>query len=85
MGTFTKMSGCRVDESSFWVRLKNGRLIMNCPGDACGIHPENWYEENDKGYEFNCHNVDSPMQQITLLAGLAALHDEARRAGIGVF
>ena len=80
--TFIKMNGRKVDEDSFEVTLRNGRLIINCPGDACGVHPENWHEINDNGYEFNCHNTDNPMQQIALLAGLAALHDEARKAGI---
>ena len=62
----------------FYVR-DNGKFIADCPGDACGIHPSNWYAEKGKGYEFSCHNVDTPMQQITLLSGLATLHDKARK------
>jgi hypothetical protein len=57
-----------------------GRITLDCPGDACGIYipPEGTWREG-RGREFSCHNVDGPMQQITLLAGLAALHDKARR------
>ena len=60
---------------------KKGRLILKCPGDASGIYPMS----NDQGredYIFGSCNMDSPVQQITVLAGLAALHDEARKAGV---
>lgn len=85
--SFKKMDMRSNDPDNFYdhqfrVRLDNGRLIMDCPGDACDIHPETWREGDDEGYSFSCHNVDTPMQQLTLIAGLAALHDEARKAGI---
>lgn len=57
----------------------NGGFVADCPGDACGLHPSGWHKPEGEGYEFSCHNVDSPAQQITLLAGLAALHDRARK------
>lgn len=57
---------------------RRGWLNVSCPGEACGLHPA--HEPRDgRGYEFTSHNVDSPAQQLTLLAGLAALHDRARR------
>ncbi|MBU3926062.1 hypothetical protein KJ763_02750 [Patescibacteria group bacterium] len=62
-----------------YVADNNGWLNVSCPGNACGLHPQSGYIEKDNGYEFSCHNVDTPMQQITLLAGLAALHDKARK------
>jgi len=55
--------------------VENGRFIINCPGDATGLHPSDWYDDKDHGFEFSCHNVDTPTQQLTLLVGLAALHD----------
>ncbi len=58
---------------------EGGRFIANCPGDACGLHPSDWYDNKGQGFEFSCHNVDSPMQQITLIAALAVLHDIARK------
>lgn len=62
---------------------RNGRIIIDCPGDACGIHPAEVYcsdrDNEDIGYNFSCHNVDSPAQQLTLLVALAALHDRVRK------
>lgn len=60
---------------------KKGRLILKCPGDAFGIYPLS----NDQGkedYIFGSCNMNSSVQQITVLAGLATLHDEARKAGV---
>lgn len=68
-----------VREHSFDVRINNSGLIINCPGDACGIHPDNWYFRDAEGYRFGSHNVDTPAQQLTLLTGLASLHDIARK------
>lgn len=67
---------------SFFVteRQSNGGLSLNCFGDRSGIFPDEGWSNTNEGYEFTCHNVDSPMQQIALIAGLAALHDSARKA-----
>jgi len=62
-----------------YVADNTGWLNVSCPGNACGLNPQSGYIEKDNGYEFSCHNVDTPMQQITLLAGLAALCDKARK------
>lgn len=64
---------------SFDAYVKKGHFIINCPGDACGLNPSDWYTHEGQGYEFSCHNVDSPIQQLTLLVGLATLNDMARR------
>ena len=62
------------------VDYENGWLNVSCPGDACGLNPsEHTGPKPGRGYKFSCHNVDSPMQQITLLSGLAALCDMARK------
>lgn len=58
------------DDFRAFVGQKDGWLSTSCPGNACGIDPE----ENG----FSSHNVDSPFQQIELIASLAALHDKAR-------
>ncbi len=70
------------EEHYLWAKIQSddGWLNVNCPGDACGLHPaDSFGPQEGRGYKFACHNVDNPMQQITLLAGLAALHDKARR------
>lgn len=73
-----------VDEYHFRVSSENGNLIMNCPGNACGLQPEDYNDWNleNKGYSFGCHNVDTPLQQFTLFSGVFALHDEARKDGV---
>jgi hypothetical protein len=63
-----------------WLADNQGWLNISCPGDACGLHPADHYRSAHKeGYDFACHNVDSPMQQLTLIAGLAALCDLVRK------
>jgi len=60
-------------------KLKNGGLALNCHGDRSGIFPDTGWHNTNEGYEFECHNIDSPIQQIALIAGLAALNDSARK------
>lgn len=61
------------------VDYEGGWLNVSCPGNACGLNPEHMGPQKGKGYKFIDHNVDSPAQQIELIAGLAALHDKARK------
>jgi hypothetical protein len=61
------------------VDYENGWLNVDCPGDACGLNPAHGRVRAGEGYEFSCHNVDTPVPQLTLLAGLAALHERARK------
>lgn len=61
------------------VAYEGGWLNTSCPGDACGLHPTHMGPQKGSGYEFDCHNVDTPAQQLELIASLAALHDKARR------
>jgi hypothetical protein len=64
------------DHFRFEISEKGG-LIIDCPGDACGINPSGWSQISpDRGYKFGCHNVDTPAQQLILLIGLAVLHQE---------
>ncbi|MDD5696872.1 MAG: hypothetical protein PHO90_02785 [Candidatus Pacebacteria bacterium] len=67
-------------DSDFWISNENAWLLINCPGDRCGIYPVHASSDNE-GCEFSCHNVDTPVQQLTLLAGLAVLHDKTREDG----
>lgn len=57
-----------------------GRFIFECPGNACdlAIYPESdGGPESDYPTAFSCHNLDTAPQQITLLVGLATLHQLA--------
>lgn len=73
---FHKFDFCaRIDSDYGWLNI-------SCPGDACGLNPVYGADFNMKkglGYDFVDHNLDSSAQQLTLLAGLAALYDKARR------
>lgn len=57
----------------------NGGCNISCPGNACGLDPIGIEIPKIGGYKFSCHNLDSPVQQLTLLAGLAAVEMQARR------
>lgn len=67
------------DMHHFRAYTRDGCFYISCPGDRCGLHPNERNRGDNMGHIFSCHNVDTPMQQITLLAGLAALHDKARK------
>ena len=64
-----------------YTQGENGQLNIMCPGHGVGICPDINSIGRGRGYRFSSHNVDNPMQQLTLLASLAALHDLARAAG----
>jgi hypothetical protein len=66
-------------EISASLNHNNGSLHVNCPGNACGLNPHYMGISVGYGYRFSDHNVDIPAQQLTLLAGLAALHDLIRK------
>ncbi len=70
------------DELQAYVADKRGWLNVIGP-HRCSLCPSETTMMAECGYDFTCHNVDSPMQQLVLLAGLSALHDLARREGVG--
>src|SRR3989344_4476879 len=58
------------------VESVDGWLNVNCPGDRCGLNPGYRGISPGRGYELASYNGDVPHQQLTLLVGLAALHDQ---------
>ena len=58
-----------------------GRLYLSIPGSACELTPDVQlgHEEHVRGYTMCPHNIDSGMEQLTFLMGLARLHDLARQ------
>ncbi len=56
-----------------------GFVSMDCPGDACGVFTDRDYPNDEGGCRLADHNVDTVFQQLTLLAGLAALNTKARK------
>jgi hypothetical protein len=69
------------------ARISGKLLFLDAPGNACGILPYHdvisSQEDEVCGYEFTSHNTDSSSQQLTLLAGLAALTVLATRNDVG--
>jgi hypothetical protein len=68
------------DRGGFGALVRESKwLHLDVPGNACGLDPESHDDESlDVGYTLEPHNVDSSLQQLTLLAGLAKLHDLVR-------
>lgn len=63
------------------VTRESNQVHLSVPGDACGLDPTDFLFEEDKGYRLSPHNVDNPVQQLTLLMGIAAICEAARKAG----
>ena len=61
---------------------KDAWLIIDCPGEASGLHPTKfgWNKKKSQGQQYSCHNIDSPIQQLILLVALAGLSDLARES-----
>lgn len=54
-------------------------INLSVPGNACGLDPSDYYDTSlDRGYTLSPHNTDSSWQQLTLLVGLAKLHELIR-------
>ncbi len=63
------------------VITRDGRFMIACPGNACdvAIYPDMVYGDIDEyGAGLSCHNLDTSVQQLTLLSGLAKLCQLAR-------
>jgi len=54
-------------------RYENKQFILDVPGDACGIYIDGMELDDGPGWNFNSHNVDSPIQQLSLLAGICSI------------
>lgn len=55
-----------------------GGLMIGVTGDACGVSTDDaWRRTTREGNDLACHNMDGPVRQLCVLAGLAALHDLA--------
>lgn len=57
------------------------RFRIDVPGNACdiAIYPDRFMHFRSDYEEVNPHNTDTPVQQLTLLVGLAKMCDEIRK------
>jgi hypothetical protein len=71
----------RIDRFTMYIG-SDGRLHANVPGNCACLGSTDFSALGDKaGATYNSHNVDGPWQQLSFVAGLAALHDMARKQG----
>lgn len=68
---------------SYFARFEKPKWVsLIVPGNACGLTPDDdhfLHTGSNRGYRLRPHNTDNPFQQIALLMGIAAMHDEARK------
>lgn len=58
----------------FACLTRGGQIILDCPGNACQIHFDSGREVGSgRGNNITCHNLDTGMQQLMLLAGLGGI------------
>ncbi len=71
----------RFGDYHFKARIgSGGQLIMDVPGDACGLYVSGHGLERGHGpMRLDCHNVDQPIQSLALFAGLAAFSGHVRK------
>ncbi|KKW29366.1 MAG: hypothetical protein UY72_C0047G0007 [Candidatus Uhrbacteria bacterium GW2011_GWD2_52_7] len=62
----------------FILQNSDGLLHLGMPSRV-GLHPTfHEVRKRGNGYEIHCHNVDTPYQQLVLIAGLAKLSELVR-------
>jgi hypothetical protein len=59
------------------IDCNSSSIGFTVPGDACGISTDFYGRRPGEGRRFTCHNMDSPLQSLTLLAGLASFVGQA--------
>lgn len=73
------------DDYGFKAWFRQPRWVhLDCPGYSCGLDPDPGDYGSlslEEGYQLLPHNVDTALQQLTLLSGIAALYQLARKEG----
>lgn len=71
---YPKMDLPRIPDD-FRVDIKAKKILLYVPGNAGGLAPDqDQWDTGDEGYYMISHNNEFPVQQLTLLAGLAKLY-----------
>ncbi len=77
-----RYEGRELYRSDFRVNCQKPKWVhLNVPGNSCGLDPD-YYRTRDNdlsGYKLTPHNTDSSLHQLTLLVGLAKLHELVRK------
>lgn len=68
-----------VDDLRLFILQNSGGLLHLGMPSRVGLHPAfHDVRKRGNGYEIHCHNVDTPCQQLVLIAGLAKLSELVR-------
>ena len=71
---YCRLLGKEKDYGRYSCYTRGGQVLLSCPGDATEIHTEDSRKIGDgTGEGITCHNLDSGIQQLTLLTGLSML------------
>lgn len=75
-------SSVSISEKRFQARFSEaGMLHLYGEGNSCSLDPSSSLFPGE-GYELVTHNCYTPVQQLTLLVGIAKLYEIARREGV---
>lgn len=66
------------DDPRFRAQFRDQSILLVCPGNTCSLVNEDYKINPERGHQLAPGNVDNPIQQLTLLAGVAALHQSGR-------
>ena len=64
-------------KEKFCAQLDQQGLHLTTAGNACGLDP-GWGENTSEPYSIEPHNIDSPVQQLSLVVGMASISDTIR-------
>jgi hypothetical protein len=67
----------KYDDECYARISPNGQFTLVCFGNACdlSIYPDLMNDDPEDAVNFSCHNLDTAPQQLSLMAGLAVLHE----------
>lgn len=63
----------RLHNFRVWDNGQGNGFIMEIPGEGTSIYVDGMDVRNGPGWNLESHNVDSPVQQLSLLAGLCSI------------
>jgi len=67
-----------------WDNGNGDGLAMDVPGQTCGLFVDGMDIVKGPGWHLDSHNVDSPIKQLSLIAGLAAITRQVRESQLAV-
>jgi len=80
---FFHLNGKSSSKNDFTANLDHPQWIwLGVPGGSCQLHSEKYEINSGQGYRLIPHNIESSIQQLSFLMGLAKMHDLIRNTGL---